>query len=219
MGSSFGGGGGSSVTTDGGGGGNANPVNPLESSQAARPPTTPNISAGGGFMGRTPFGTQIDNFGSNPSQMPAYDPAFRGAYGNNLVEMAYRNILGRGPDAAGRAHWQGQMTGGLTGQGLAGAFTSSPEFQRQQQFTRAYTESFRPNYQEFGPSGQYYQPIYQQRYTNYSNNPGFYQPNYGANYGSPGMMGYGMGGFNPFAYRFEEGGEIDEDDGIAGALR
>lgn len=70
------------------------------------------------------------------------------------------------------------------------------------QFSRAYTETARPGYKEFGESGQYYQPIYQPQYTNYSTAPGFYSPGYGA-FGGGGGFSAGFGGmFNPFMPQF-----------------
>lgn len=68
-----------------------------------------------------------------------------------------------------------------------------------QQFNRAYTENFRPGYKEFGPSGQYYQPIYNPQYSNFSRAPGFYSPGYGAFGGGGGYSaGFGGFGYNPF---------------------
>lgn len=162
----------------------------------------------GFYEQRSPY----EGFQYGPSTQPMYNPAYQGVEADSLVNRAYRNILRRAPDTAGQSYWQNQMRQGMTGQGLVSGFTGSPEFQRQQEFDRAYTEAFRPGYQEFGPSGQYYQPIYQQRYTNYAQSPGFYSPGYSG----PSFM-------NPFSYgggdmrMFEEGGEV-EDEGIA-ALR
>lgn len=148
-------------------------------------PTSPYAS---GFLGRTPFTGQ------------AYNPFYEGLRSPDMIRGAYRNILGREPDAGGFNYYAGEMGRGLTGQGLVSRMTESPEFQRSQDYQRAYTSAFRPGYQEFGPSGQYYQPIYQSSYTNYSRSPDFYQPSYGARMMSPQQMGYGFGSFNPFAY-------------------
>lgn len=216
------------TTTD-----NTTVVNPTNTVTTAPTPTT-YPSAGGGFLGQTPFGTPVEKFGTLPSQQAAYNPAYAGMSGGNLAGKTYRQIMKRAPDLLTQQGLQTQMEQGLTGQGLVGALTSSPEFQRQQEVSRAYTEAFRPGYQEFGPSGQYYQPIYQPSYTNYSQSPFFYQPSYGASLMSPSMMGYGFGSFNPNpfsyggrggfggmggygGYGYAEGGEI-EDEGIA-ALR
>lgn len=160
-----------------------------------------------------------------PSQQQMYNPAYAGLSARpDLVMDAYQRIAGRAPDQQGFDFWSNQMQQGMTGQGLVSGFTTSPEFQRQQEYQRAYTEAFRPGYQEFGPNQQYYQPIYQSRYTNYSRSPGFYQPSYnpfsyggGGGYGSMGGYGGMGGGYGSF---YAEGGEIDEaeDEGIA-ALR
>jgi hypothetical protein len=98
--------------------------------------------------------------------------------GEEMVKDAYQRILGREPDAEGLAYWTNQMQKGLTGQGAVAAATTSPEFQRQREYERAYTEAFRPDYKEFGPSGQYYQPIYQSSYKNYQQPDRFYAPSY-----------------------------------------
>lgn len=146
-----------------------------------------------------------------PSQQPMYNQAYRGQAAPTMVNQAYQNILGRAPDQAGANYWNAQMQQGLTGQGLVGGFTSSPEFQRQQEYSRAYTEAFRPGYQEFGPSGQYYQPIYQSSYSQYAQPNRYYSPSYG-----------GPSFRNPFTYMYEEGGPIkvgydheEDDQGIA----
>lgn len=204
-------------------------------------PVAPYTPAGGGFLGRTPFGGQMPAmvsesqfdpeyylkqykdvaldpyYGKNPfhhyqdygyverrnpfadykydmpSQMPMTNEAYKNMGGReDLINMAYQNILGRAADPAGMNYYSQKMNReGGTGQGLVSAFTSSPEFQRTQEFNRAYTEAFRPGYQEFGPSGQYYQPIQQQQYTNYAQSPGFYSPSYG---------GYSPSTYNPFYY-------------------
>jgi hypothetical protein len=124
-----------------------------------------------------------------PSMGPATNPNYVGVGGRDLVASAYDKIVGRQPDAGGYEFWTNEMQQkGLTGQGLVSGFTQSPEFQRQQEFQKAYTEAFRPGYQEFGPSGQYYQPIYQSSYNRAISPPGFYSP------------GYDMPAFyNPFA--------------------
>lgn len=43
---------------------------------------------------------------------------------------------------------------------------------------QAYTAANRPGYQEFGPSGQFQQPIYQSSYQNYVQPTSFYSPGY-----------------------------------------
>lgn len=45
---------------------------------------------------------------------------------------------------------------------------------------RDYTATARPGYQEFGPSGQFYQPIYKPEYENYARSPEMYSPGYDA---------------------------------------
>ena len=151
-----------------------------------------------------------------PSTQAKYRPSYVGWQDPSFVQQGYQSMLGRAPSAYEQQYWDAEMGRGLTGQGLVAAGLASPELQRRQEFSRAYTEAFRPGYQEFGPSGQYYQPIYQSGYTNYSRSPGFYQPSYGTSMMAPSQMGYGFGSFNPFAYA--EGGTIAEDEGIA-ALR
>lgn len=103
-----------------------------------------------------------------------------------------------------------------------------------------YSYMNRPDYKLYGESGQFYQPIYQPQYQNYSRAPfgGYYSPGYGAfgGYGSP--FGFGGGGFGGGygggygggfggglgggfsglgGFMFQEGGAVDdaEDEGIA----
>ena len=42
----------------------------------------------------------------------------------------------------------------------------------------SYTRAFRPGYREFGPSGQFQQPIYRSSYENYVQPAAFYSPGY-----------------------------------------
>lgn len=92
-----------------------------------------------------------------------------------------------------------------------------------------YTYMNRPGYQTYGPSGQFNQPIYQANYDRYAQPSYFYQPSYNPfSYG--GAMGGMGGGLNRAAInslpmyamsgapRFAEGGDVEEDQGIA-ALR
>lgn len=193
---------------------------------------------------RSPF----EGFQYLPSQQQMYNSSYQRQSAPEMVTDAYQRILGRAPEAGNLNYWDRQMQQGLTGQGLVGGVTALPEFQRQQEYQRAYTEAFRPGYQEFGPSGQYYQPIYQSSYSQYQQPRGFYSPSYGGPsafrnpfaYGGYGGGGYGggygggfgsrfIGSSNYGGYEYEEGGSIkvgydDEenagiDEGIAGLLK
>ena len=188
--------------------------------------------APGGFLG-APFLTG-----------QAYNPFYAGPDArSDLVNMAYQRLLNRQPDPGGLANYSQEMIKGLTGQGLVSALARSPEFQRTQDFQRAYTSTFRPGYQEFGPTGQYNQPIYTGSYTNYARSPEFAQPLYNTAMMTPQQLGYGFGSFNPFAYggtnpfagdttaptggtatgggstAAARGGRIKNDDGIAALLK
>lgn len=190
---------------------------PVPQQQVGAPPT---------FLGTRPPFTGVRN------------PFYEGSdTRSDLVNMAYQRLLNRPPDEAGLAHYSQEMTRGLTGQGLVSALANSPEFQRTQDFQRAYTSTFRPGYQEFGPSGQYSQPIYLSSYTDYARSPGFTQPMYNTAMMTPQDLGYGFGSFNPFAYggtnpfageaaaqtsegtpAAASGGRIKDDDGITALL-
>ena len=255
------------MTLEGGGGGRGGGGEaPPPPQRATNPrPVAPYTSAGGGFMGRTPYGspgtsasfpqsrfnadyylaqnpdvardryygsnpfehyqdfgfyerrTPSENFQYAPSQQRLFNPTYAGtAWNPEMLNLAYQKILGRAPDTTALQFWPEAFNKGLTGQGFISSLTTSPEFQRTQEYQRAYTEAFRPGYQEFGPSGQYYQPIYQSSYANYPSAARPYQPTYSTRMMSPSQMGYGFGSFNPFSYA--EGGDVEEDEGIA-ALR
>lgn len=142
------------------------------------------------YYGKNPYHHYVDfgfaerrspseNFQYLPSQQPQYNEGYAGRGGRpDLVSAAYERIVGRTPDEEGFKFWTEQMNKGLTGQGLVGGFTGNPEFQRTREFERAYTEAFRPGYKEFGPSGQYYQPIYQSSYQGAQQPARFYAPSY-----------------------------------------
>lgn len=66
------------------------------------------------------------------SDVFAGSPEFIGRYGNlsntQFVDRLYQNVLGRTPDAGGRAYWINQLTGGVTRGQVMVAFSESPEF-------------------------------------------------------------------------------------------
>ena len=195
-----------SMTLEGGGhgGGGSNEV--IRDPQASAPPPPPPryATAGGGFRGRVPYGTELEAYGVLPSQQVAINPDYAGtAWNPEMLNLAYQKILGRAPDTAALQFWPEAFNKGLTGQGFISSLTTSPEFQRTQEFERAYTEAFRPDYKEFGPSGQYFQPIYQSSYSQYMQPPGLYRPSYEAP--------------NPYAYRALQAAAEEGDQGIAAA--
>lgn len=203
-------------------------------------PTTPTTPGGTGQGTAPPPGF----LGARPQFTGERNPFYAGPdTRSDLVNMAYQRLLNRQPDVGGLAAYSQEMTRGLTGQGLVSALANSPEFQRTQDFQRAYTSTFRPGYQEFGPTGQYNQPIYTGSYTNYARSPEFAQPLYNTTMMTPQDLGYGFGSFNPFAYggtnqfagdtaaptggsatgggstAAARGGRIKNDDGIAALLK
>lgn len=271
-----------------GGGGGDQPQEPIATRFQNPQPRSGYISAGGGFLGRTPVGSPGDAssvskdyfnsdfylkqnpdvardpyYGKNPfehyqdfgfserrspsegyqyapSQQQMTNSAYVGLGSRpDLISNAYQNILGRGPDQEGFNYWSNAVRQGLTGQGLVAGFTTSPEFQRTQEFQKAYTEAFRPGYKEFGPNKQYYQPIYQRgsSYTDYRN-PMYESGPFGGS--------YGYGAQNPFSHfqgsygsvpaapraapsnmiggvgvsgRYAEGGEVDDNPGDDEGIR
>ncbi len=67
------------------------------------------------------------------SEQFAQSPEFTSLYGSvsnaEFVELVYRNVLDRSPDAAGLAHWTSQLdTGALTRGGVMLGFSDSSEF-------------------------------------------------------------------------------------------
>lgn len=275
----------------GGGGGGGDAGSQLQETVASRfkdpQPQSPYISAGGGFLGRTPVGSPGDassvskdqfnadyylkqnpdvardsyygknpfehyqdfgfkerrspseNFQYAPSQQRLADERYVGMGGDNLVNQSYQNIFGRAPTPFELFNMGNRMRQGLTGQGLVSAMTTSPEFQRQQEYQKAYTEAFRPGYKEFGPSGQYYQPIYQtgSSYVDYRSpmySSGPFGGSYG--YGTQNPFSYSQGSYGSVASaprapatnmiggvgvggRYAEGGEIDDNPGDDEGIR
>lgn len=216
--------GGSSGGGGGGSGGGSNQPAPTRPSNPQ--PIPPFLTAGGGFLGRGAPGNTVSQtqFDSSRYLQQNPDVARDPYYGQNPFHhyQDYGFTERRSP-FEGFQYLPSQQrrfdpSGQLTGQGMVASMTTSPEFQRQQEYNRAYSEAFRPDYKEFGPSGQYYQPIYQSRY---QSAPSFYRPSYGGFGGLGGFGGFGgLGGFagsmggmgNPFAYMYEAGGEVDIDD-------
>lgn len=135
-----------------------------------------------GFLGRGDF-----------SSIPMYDTKFEGISPANLgfVTNAYRQFLGRAPTQAEQQYGTDLLNKGLTGAGAAVALGTSPEFQRQQEYQRAYTAAVRPGgYQEFSPSGQYQQPVYMPNYDKYVSAQTPYTPTYGTSGASPDLMAH-----------------------------
>lgn len=66
------------------------------------------------------------------SEQFALSQEFQDRYGNaddaQFVDLVYGNVLGRQPDADGRAYWIQQLADGLTRGELMTGFTESPEF-------------------------------------------------------------------------------------------
>jgi hypothetical protein len=68
-------------------------------------------------------------------------------------------------------------------------FTPPTGFQRVSAPDIKYTQAMRPGYQEFGPSGQFQQPIYRPSYSGYVQPTSFYAPTYDAgNFYNPFVM-------------------------------
>ena len=67
------------------------------------------------------------------SQAFAASPEFERSYGalgeEDFVRLVYQNVLGREPDAAGQAHWVGQLQRGLSRGALMLQFSESAEYQ------------------------------------------------------------------------------------------
>lgn len=67
------------------------------------------------------------------SQAFAASPEFERSYGAlgevDFVRLVYQNVLGREPDAAGQAHWVGQLQRGLSRGALMLQFSESAEYQ------------------------------------------------------------------------------------------
>jgi hypothetical protein len=82
-----------------------------------------------------------------------------------------------------------------------------------------YSYMNRPNYQQYGPSGQFYQPIFRPSYGGYAAPSQFYSPGYGpfgggfGGYGGAPFGGYfgGMGGGYGSPFMYATGGEIEQD--------
>lgn len=127
----------------------------------------PNYKGPAGFLGRGDF-----------SGVARYDPELEGSGNPQTVIDAYQRFLGRAPTQNDINVGMNQLNAGITGAGIVNAFTMSPEFLNRQDYNRAYTAAFRPGYQEFSPSGQYNQPIYQSSYSRYSAPPAQYRPTY-----------------------------------------
>lgn len=125
--------------------------------------------------------TVSDNFGATNQNAGA-------GLNGTLINRAYGDLFGRSPDAGGAASWGAHLANGMAPSEMLRHMSESPEFQAQQDYSRGYTSVFRPGYKEYGPNGQFYQPIYQPQYQNYM------QPMGGAfgGYGMP--MGGGMRG-------------------------
>jgi len=70
---------------------------------------------------------------TNISQSFAASNEFQSIYGSlsneAYVELVYQNVLGRAPDATGRAYWLGRLSSGLSRSGLMIGFSESEEYQ------------------------------------------------------------------------------------------
>lgn len=66
------------------------------------------------------------------SEFFASSPEFKSRYGSltnaQFVNLIYRNVLGRNPDAGGQSHWVQRLSGGTSRGAVMIGFSESPEF-------------------------------------------------------------------------------------------
>jgi hypothetical protein len=77
------------------------------------------------FKGGTPLGQISQAFAASPEFAQRYGPLSNAQF----VTLVYNNVMGRAPDAAGLAHWTGQLNTGAIDRGaMMLAFSESPEY-------------------------------------------------------------------------------------------
>lgn len=100
---------------------------------------TPETGGLGYWLERRRTGTTVSAiaraFGGTPEFRAQYD----GVSNGTVVDRAYRNTLGRDPDAAGRAYWVGRLEQGMARSTLLHHFSRSPEMRNRLADTFALT--------------------------------------------------------------------------------
>ncbi|MEM7340727.1 MAG: DUF4214 domain-containing protein [Actinomycetota bacterium] len=71
-----------------------------------------------------PYQAVSDSFAGSSEFAATYGPLSD----NDFVTVVYRNVMGRDPDAAGRAYWVGQLRSGVSRGSMMLAFSESDEF-------------------------------------------------------------------------------------------
>ncbi len=81
------------------------------------------------------YGFQLDEFdrGKVITELAQSD-----AWAGGVIDEMYRDVLGRAPDASGKAFWLGELRGGLRTQDLGALFYGSAEYVADSGTTRAY---------------------------------------------------------------------------------
>jgi hypothetical protein len=82
----------------------------------------PSINANNGVL-------NVGQQNTNNSQLGAQTNT-NASGANDPVSGLYQSLLGRAPDAAGLAYWQGQLASGKSIQDIANAFKGTPEYQQ-----------------------------------------------------------------------------------------
>lgn len=156
------------------------------------------------------------------------------------VATAYQQLFGRPAETSGANYWTNQFQGqnlsqqDINRQIMAGAGGSDIGAARD--YALSQMRGVRPSSTE----KQFYQPVYQSQYTNYSRSPFMYSPSYssgimgnpfaygggGGGYQSPFMMtSYATpsqsGAYDPYAggFAIKTGGQIEYKDGIASLVK
>lgn len=127
-----------------------------------------------------------------PTDVPRYDPYFARPLASNpqFLMDAYKQLMGHPISQQEIPGLMGELEKGLSGTGAVIMGATSPEVQRMQEYERAYTTAYRPNYQEFSPSGQYQQPIHMISYANYAAPNAPYRPSYNSYMPSQSLMSH-----------------------------
>ena len=80
------------------------------------------------WVQRRRAGWSIDRISTEFAASVEFKNRYGSLSGQQFVDLVYRNVLSRSPDAAGRAHWEGRLRAGLTRGQLMTGFSESSEY-------------------------------------------------------------------------------------------
>ena len=109
----------------------ANAVAPIVRLYYAHLQRSPDLDGLTFWAGRIGAGWTVNDVSNFFAKSPEFVARYGSLTNEEYVDRVYQNVLGRGPDAAGKAYWIGQLEAGLERGTMMAQFSEGPEFKGQ----------------------------------------------------------------------------------------